>query len=363
MIGQRKAIDAISRYVRLNNIRPGDKLPSIRTIAGDTGLAMGTVARAIKTLSEEGVLIAQNRSGTVLAKDICEESNNTVQRIIMLNCVSNNNISGFVTDEITSGIRRGIKSLLPKAEFSTVWFTPEDDEESLEDIIHYHYVLRGRPKNVVFLLGNAPFWIKKRFQDLQVPSIVHGGNEEGIYLPNITVDIQHAVDEIIRALDKAGAYPAVLLIDIELVIGYQGEIIECFEQAERVMSKEIKLLRMSNVLEVFRSQLMQILRSKNPPKTLIARGDESAIRAARVCYELGLLDKIGIISMHSSSLGEQFMPSLTGLCQDFNAMAESIVKFANQICQGAQLYSVCDKHEAILVFRESFKNPYVVKNG
>jgi len=91
VIGQRKAVDAISRYVRLNNIRVGEKLPSIRTIAGETGLATGTVARAIRMLSEEGILTAQNRSGTVLAKDICEESNNTVQRLIMLNCISNNN--------------------------------------------------------------------------------------------------------------------------------------------------------------------------------------------------------------------------------------------------------------------------------
>ncbi len=361
MMGQRKAIDAISRYVRLNNIRIGDKLPSIREIANDTGLAMGTVARAIKSLSEEGIVISRNRSGTVLAKQLGNDSAETVQRIIMLNCISNNNTAGFVTDEIIAGVRREIKSLLPKVEFLTVWFTPEDDEESLEDIIHYHYVLRGRPKNVVFILCNAPRWIKKRFQDLKIPAIVQGGNEEGIYLPNITVDVEGAAEEIIRALDKADGYPAAFLVDVELIIGYQNEIIEYFAEAAKNRGKDITLFRMNNALELFRSQLMQILRSENPPKTLIARGDESAIRAARVCFELGLLDKVGIISMQSSSFGEQFMPSLTGLCRDFNKIAADIVEFSERICNGEDLYGESREYEAILVFRESFKNPYIVE--
>ena len=364
MSEQKKVVNAISRYVRVNNIRVGGRLPSIRAIAGDTGIAHATVAKAVKSLSEEGILVARNRSGTILAKDIGGQTDNVVQRIIMVNCVSNNNITGFVGDESAYLIRRGIKALLPKVELFTAWHTAEDDKDAIDDLLHYHYTLRGRPKNVVFLLGNAPRWVKKRFQDLEIPSIVLGGNEPGIHLPNVTQDTKHTVEEVVRAVDLANAYPAVLLVDVDLVIGFQADIIADFEEiskSKRNDNHDVATLRMSNVLEMFRSQLMQLLRSKNPPRTLIARGDETAIRAARVCSELGLLDKVGIISMSSSSLGEQFMPSLTGICGEPNKAAERIVRYAKKICNGEKVEGCSDEIENVMVFRESFKNPYLAQ--
>ena len=48
-------------------LTPGTRLPSIRQLAGDLGLAGGTVARAYRELEQEGVVATRGRHGTVVA--------------------------------------------------------------------------------------------------------------------------------------------------------------------------------------------------------------------------------------------------------------------------------------------------------
>ncbi|MFC3689099.1 GntR family transcriptional regulator [Aquipuribacter hungaricus] len=48
-------------------LRPGDRLPPVRTLAADLGLASGTVARAYRELESAGVVVTRGRNGTVVA--------------------------------------------------------------------------------------------------------------------------------------------------------------------------------------------------------------------------------------------------------------------------------------------------------
>lgn len=45
-------------------LRPGDRLPPLRQLAGDLGLAVGTVARTYRELEAEGVLVSRRGGGT-----------------------------------------------------------------------------------------------------------------------------------------------------------------------------------------------------------------------------------------------------------------------------------------------------------
>lgn len=49
-------------------LRGGDRLPTIRQLAGDLGLAAGTVARAYTELETTGVLTTQGRRGTFVVE-------------------------------------------------------------------------------------------------------------------------------------------------------------------------------------------------------------------------------------------------------------------------------------------------------
>ena len=47
-------------------LAPGTRLPPIRQLAGDLGLAGGTVARAYRELEHEGIVVGRGRHGTVV---------------------------------------------------------------------------------------------------------------------------------------------------------------------------------------------------------------------------------------------------------------------------------------------------------
>lgn len=47
---------------------PGSRLPAIRQLAGDLGIAAGTVARAYRELEAAGVIVTRGRHGTHIAR-------------------------------------------------------------------------------------------------------------------------------------------------------------------------------------------------------------------------------------------------------------------------------------------------------
>lgn len=51
-------------------LRPGDRLPALRQLAGDLGLAVGTVARAYAELEEAGLLVSRRGAGTRVADGV-----------------------------------------------------------------------------------------------------------------------------------------------------------------------------------------------------------------------------------------------------------------------------------------------------
>ena len=54
-------------HVEEGRLTAGDKLPPIRGLATDLGLAAGTVARAYRELEADGVVVTRRRAGTVVA--------------------------------------------------------------------------------------------------------------------------------------------------------------------------------------------------------------------------------------------------------------------------------------------------------
>lgn len=56
----------ITAMVLNGDLRPGDRLPAIRQLAGDLSLASGTVARAYRELETDGVVRARGARGTTI---------------------------------------------------------------------------------------------------------------------------------------------------------------------------------------------------------------------------------------------------------------------------------------------------------
>jgi GntR family transcriptional regulator len=56
----------IAAYVDSGLLRPGVRLPTMRALAADLGVAVGTVGRAYGELESAGVVASRRRTGTVV---------------------------------------------------------------------------------------------------------------------------------------------------------------------------------------------------------------------------------------------------------------------------------------------------------
>jgi DNA-binding transcriptional regulator YhcF (GntR family) len=57
----------VEALVRSGRLVPGDRLPTVRALAADLGLAANTVARVYKELESAGLVETRGRAGTVVA--------------------------------------------------------------------------------------------------------------------------------------------------------------------------------------------------------------------------------------------------------------------------------------------------------
>ena len=60
-------VNQIREAVAVGRLRPGARLPSVRQLADDLGIAPGTVARAYSQLEESGVIVTDGARGTFIA--------------------------------------------------------------------------------------------------------------------------------------------------------------------------------------------------------------------------------------------------------------------------------------------------------
>ena len=72
----------ISAHAASGALPPGTRLPSIRQLAGDLGLAPGTVARAYRELEQEGVVVTRVGRGTAIAEAPAGRVEPTRERVL-----------------------------------------------------------------------------------------------------------------------------------------------------------------------------------------------------------------------------------------------------------------------------------------
>ncbi len=58
--------DQVVAAAAAGTLRPGTRLPTVRQLAGDLGLAANTVARAYRVLEAEGHVATRGRNGTIV---------------------------------------------------------------------------------------------------------------------------------------------------------------------------------------------------------------------------------------------------------------------------------------------------------
>lgn len=57
----------LSRAIQAGALPPGTRLPTVRALAAELGVAVNTVAKAFRRLEEAGLVMTRGRAGTVVS--------------------------------------------------------------------------------------------------------------------------------------------------------------------------------------------------------------------------------------------------------------------------------------------------------
>lgn len=83
------------------------RLPAVRRLAADLGIAPGTVARAYKELETEGYLVGRGRHGTIVAAQTFGEHGSRVQQLTTQYVASMQQL-GLSVDDIIAAVHRAL---------------------------------------------------------------------------------------------------------------------------------------------------------------------------------------------------------------------------------------------------------------
>lgn len=70
-------VDQYKKYIKLNILKHGDKLPSVRQIASDLGINPNTVNRSFQILEEEGYIKVYPKKGAYVTYSVDTEREQT----------------------------------------------------------------------------------------------------------------------------------------------------------------------------------------------------------------------------------------------------------------------------------------------
>jgi DNA-binding transcriptional regulator YhcF (GntR family) len=69
----------VARRAAGGDLSPGTKLPTVRALATQLGLAANTVARAYRVLEQDGVVVTEGRRGTFVASSVAATSSEVLE--------------------------------------------------------------------------------------------------------------------------------------------------------------------------------------------------------------------------------------------------------------------------------------------
>lgn len=90
-------------HITARRLQAGDRLPAIRDLATDLGVAGGTVARAYRELEAAGVVTTRRRTGTVVAEGAVAAE--APMRAAAARFVTTARTAGMADDEILDLVR------------------------------------------------------------------------------------------------------------------------------------------------------------------------------------------------------------------------------------------------------------------
>jgi len=120
-------VDEVRSSIMLGLFKPGDRLPSIRKLAGDLGINLHTVRHAYSILAEHYVVERRRGGGTIVLDNLNKQpilDRDNLLRDIAARALRSANRHGFAVEEMVGALRRVDTALTPAA-----WAPPPEPAE------------------------------------------------------------------------------------------------------------------------------------------------------------------------------------------------------------------------------------------
>lgn len=101
----------LADLIAAGRLNPGDRLPPLRQLAGDLGVAVGTVARTYRELEQEGMLTSRRGGGTRVAANGRVPATDRRELLASMSAdfVSRARGLGFTDEEVVGALRRQLR--------------------------------------------------------------------------------------------------------------------------------------------------------------------------------------------------------------------------------------------------------------
>ena len=87
------------------SLKPGEKLPTIRALADESGINMMTVSKAYQLLKQEGYIVTDRRSGACVRSSKTQTVSETTMKNLRI-CISELRLVGMSNEQITDLCRK-----------------------------------------------------------------------------------------------------------------------------------------------------------------------------------------------------------------------------------------------------------------
>ena len=77
----RQLVAGIARAIERGTAAPGERLPTVRDLASELGIATNTVAKAYRELEADGFVVTRGRHGTYVAERLPEAPDDAERRL------------------------------------------------------------------------------------------------------------------------------------------------------------------------------------------------------------------------------------------------------------------------------------------
>ncbi|WP_323097266.1 GntR family transcriptional regulator [Intrasporangium sp. YIM S08009] len=100
--------EGLSGLITTGRLLPGDRLPTVRGLATDLGVAANTVARAVKELEAAGLVVTGRRAGTTVASGA--HASEVVLEALAARFVGGARDAGFGEVDAVDAVRRAFRA-------------------------------------------------------------------------------------------------------------------------------------------------------------------------------------------------------------------------------------------------------------